>query len=188
MDDALTAETRAARPGDLLDHALFEVDHLITELGTVARPLIEHNANSFVLDVQDGLGLLYGDKLRVRQVVLNLLSNAAKFTSAGTVTLRVAREALPGGECMVFEVRDTGIGMRAEEIEQLFQEFTQVSVEGRRSGGTGLGLALSRKLCQLMDGDIEVRSQVGAGSVFRALIPAREAPAPEAAAAIGSES
>jgi PAS domain S-box-containing protein len=168
----------------VLDNELFEIDYLIAELGTVARPLIEHNANSFVTDVQNDLGTMYGDKLRVRQVVLNLLSNAAKFTNSGTVTLRVAREELPTGACLVFEVRDTGIGMSAEEIEQLFQEFTQVSAEGRRSGGTGLGLALSRKLCQLMGGDIEVRSLPGAGSVFRALIPARAEPVAEAATAL----
>jgi len=172
----------------VLDNALFEVAHLITELRTMARPLIEHNANSFVLDVPEELGVMYGDKLRVRQVVLNLLSNAAKFTSSGTVTLRVAREALHGGEYVVFEVCDTGIGMSAKEIELLFHEFTQVSVEGRRSGGTGLGLALSRKLCHLMDGDIEVHSEIGAGSVFRALIPVREAPAPKEATVIGTES
>ena len=167
----------------VLDEAAFEVDHLLSELVAVAHPLVEHNANAFVLDAQPALGLMYGDKLRVRQVVLNLLSNAAKFTSSGTVTLRAARELRAGGEYVVFEVSDTGIGMSAEEIEQLFQEFTQVSAGGRRAGGTGLGLALSRKLCQLMGGDIEVRSQPGAGSVFRALLPLRPAPAAEAATA-----
>ena len=165
-----------------LEPDTLDIAGLVAEVVAVTRPLVEQRANTFSVQVQPQIGVVYADALRVRQVVLNLLSNAAKFTQDGTVGLRVSREPGPAGaagELVVFEVADTGIGMSAEEVSQLFQEFTQVSAMSRRKGGTGLGLAVSRKLCQLMGGDITVTSQPGAGAVFRAYIPALMPPALE---------
>lgn len=160
----------------MLARTTFEVADLVDELVAVARPLIEHNQNLFTVCMDPGIGVMVNDQLRVRQIVLNLLSNAAKFTQHGEVRLHVFRTGNTESgtsEQIVFEVADTGIGLSEAEIAQLFHEFTQVNIQGRQSGGTGLGLALSRKLCQLMGGDITVSSEPGVGSVFRACIPAQ---------------
>jgi signal transduction histidine kinase len=109
-----------------------------------------------------------GDVIRLRQVLANLLSNAAKFTEEGEICVTVNSELIEGGQYRLhFTVRDTGIGILAETIPALFQSFTQADISTtRKYGGTGLGLAISQKLCQLMGGDIEVESQVGRGSTF----------------------
>jgi tetratricopeptide (TPR) repeat protein len=113
------------------------------------------------------------DVTRVRQVLLNLLSNASKFTSKGTVTLTVSRERGAAGDEIVMQVRDTGIGMTGEQIAKLFQPFMQAdSSTTRKYGGTGLGLAISRRFCQMMGGDIQVRSEPGQGSSFTVRLPA----------------
>jgi CheY-like chemotaxis protein/anti-sigma regulatory factor (Ser/Thr protein kinase) len=115
---------------------------------------------------------MQADLTKVRQALFNLLSNACKFTERGTVTLAAAREAGAGGDRMVFTVTDTGIGITHEQIGRLFQEFTQAeSSTSRRYGGTGLGLALSRRLCRLMGGDVTVESTPGRGSTFTVRLP-----------------
>ncbi len=168
-----------------LEQRSFEVAQLVEDLATVARPLVEQQGNQLALDCPPTIGCMHGDPTRLRQVVLNLLSNAAKFTEGGTVRLRVARweqaagervggppVALPG-PLISFEVSDTGIGMSPEQQRQIFQEFTQVDDSPtRRQGGTGLGLALSRRLCRLMGGEVLVDSQLGVGSTFTVYLPA----------------
>ena len=122
--------------------------------------------------------------MRLRQIVLNLLSNACKFTERGKVVLEARRDPGDDADWLVVSVVDTGIGMTPEQIGRLFQEFTQADASTtRRYGGTGLGLAISRKLCRLMGGDIEVESAPGAGSRFTIRIPAGAAAQPSPAAA-----
>ena len=145
-------------------------------LGT-ARPLAEQNKNALELDCPAGIGSVHADNMRLRQILLNLLSNACKFTKGGTVRLRVARAEEAGQHWVDFAVSDTGIGMTDEQLGRLFQEFTQADASTTRQfGGTGLGLAISRRLCRLMGGDITVTSAPGEGSTFTVRLPTEAAP------------
>jgi signal transduction histidine kinase len=111
--------------------------------------------------------------MRLRQILLNLLSNACKFTERGTVSLQVRRTALDGASWIEFAVADTGIGMTPEQMGKLFEEFSQAEAStARQYGGTGLGLAITRKLCCIMGGDVIVASELGKGSVFTIRLPA----------------
>ncbi len=146
---------------------------LLSSVEAAVQPMLTANANRMQVDVQPGLALVHGDALRLRQVLVALVSNAAKFTSHGSVHLRACtRERPPGMVEVCFHVEDTGIGLSADEIGQLFQPFLQAD-EGttRAFGGSGLGLAISRRLCRLMGGDIGVTSVPSAGSCFTAWLP-----------------
>jgi PAS domain S-box-containing protein len=150
----------------------FRISALISEVTATARPLIEKNNNHFKIETQGELGSATTDKTKVRQIVLNLLSNAGKFTERGTVKLVVSVEAIKGKDCMRFRVSDTGIGMSLEEQEKLFQDFMQVDPSTtRKYGGTGLGLAISRKFCEMLGGTIRVESRQGHGSTFDMILP-----------------
>jgi adenylate cyclase len=150
-----------------------DLGELITNLSRTAEALAAKNNNRLAVEIAPGLGSIEADAVRLRQIVLNLLSNACKFTNDGTVTLRAAREAVPGGDRVTISVEDTGIGLTDEQRSKLFQEFTQAdSSTTRKYGGTGLGLAISRRLCRLMGGDIDVQSTLGAGSTFTLTLPA----------------
>ncbi|WAS91766.1 ATP-binding protein [Nannocystis punicea] len=147
----------------------FAVAPLVDEVADAVRPLMQRAGNAFAVEVADAPGDMRSDPVRVRQVLLNLLSNAAKFTQAGTVTLRVRRD----GERMTFAVDDTGIGMTAEETQRVFEAFHQAdSSAARRAGGTGLGLTITRRLCEMLGGRISVVSTPGQGSVFTIELPA----------------
>lgn len=160
----------------VLDLTTFAIADLMDELATLARPLVEHQGNRLVVECPPAIGTMHADIIRTRQILLNLLSNAAKFTRQGQVTLRASRSVGVDGVSIVFEVIDTGIGMDTEQIGQLFQEFMQIDLSSEyHQGGTGLGLALSRQLCRLMGGDIAVVSQLHVGSTFTAIIPAHVA-------------
>jgi signal transduction histidine kinase len=125
----------------------------------------------------DNLGMVQTDQTKLRQAALNLLSNAAKFTENGTITLDIRRERKPAGDWVQIEVHDTGIGIAAENLGKLFQNFAQATAATSvQYGGTGLGLALSQKLCALMGGGIAVSSELGRGSTFTIRIPAVAAP------------
>ncbi|HJV58098.1 MAG TPA: response regulator, partial [Methylomirabilota bacterium] len=129
-------------------------------------------------------GTMRADLTKVRQALFNLLSNACKFTDRGTVSLAVAREVVDGQESMMFRVRDTGIGMSPEQLTRLFEAFSQAdAATTRRYGGTGLGLALSRRLCRMMGGDVTVESVAGQGSTFTIRLPVLVAEAAGASAA-----
>ncbi|SFC24817.1 Signal transduction histidine kinase [Polaromonas sp. OV174] len=146
---------------------------LLSSVEAAVQPMLIANANRLQVDVQPGLVLIHVDALRLRQVLIALLSNAAKFTANGDVQLRASmRERQPGVREVQFDVEDTGIGLSPEEIGKLFQPFLQAD-EGttRAFGGSGLGLAISRRLCRLMGGDIEVSSTPGAGSCFTVWLP-----------------
>ena len=144
---------------------------LIDDVVGTARQLAEQNKNRLVVEVRENLGSLTVDPMRLRQILLNLLSNACKFTKQGEVALRV-RKVVDGGNWIEFAVADTGIGMTAEQQAKLFEEFTQAdSSTARHYGGTGLGLAISRKLARMMGGDVTVTSEPGKGSVFTVRLP-----------------
>jgi signal transduction histidine kinase len=125
-----------------------------------------------VVEFPDDLGALTADPMRLRQILLNLLSNACKFTKQGEVKLR-ARKLADGRGWIELAVADSGIGMTAEQLGKLFQEFTQADAStAQRFGGTGLGLVISRKLARMMGGDVTVTSEPGKGSVFTVRLPA----------------
>jgi len=145
---------------------------LINEVIGTARQLAEQNQNRLVVDAQENLGALTVDPLRLRQILLNLLSNACKFTKEGEVRLR-ARRVANGRDRIELAVADTGIGMTPEQQAKLFEEFSQAdATTAQRFGGTGLGLALSRKLARMMGGDVTMTSEPGKGSVFTVRLPA----------------
>jgi signal transduction histidine kinase/putative methionine-R-sulfoxide reductase with GAF domain len=147
---------------------------LINDVISTAGQLAEQNKNRLVVDAQEDIGALTVDPMRLRQILLNLLSNACKFTKAGEVKL-AARRVSNGSSFVEFAVSDTGIGMTAEQQAKLFQEFTQADASTAQSyGGTGLGLALSRKLARMMGGDVTVTSEPGKGSVFTVRLPGGE--------------
>ena len=144
---------------------------LIDEVIGTARQLAEQNNNRLVVEAQDDLGTLTVDPMRLRQILLNLLSNACKFTKQGDVTLR-ARKVADGRHWIELAVADSGIGMTAEQLAKLFQEFSQAEAStAKHYGGTGLGLAITRKLARMMGGDVNVTSELGKGSVFTVRLP-----------------
>ena len=149
---------------------------LIDEVIGTAGQLAEKNNNRLVVDGAGKLGPLTTDPMRLKQILLNLLSNACKFTKQGEVALRV-RKVADGHDWIELTVADSGIGMTAEQLAKLFQEFSQAdSLTARRYGGTGLGLALSRKLARMMGGDVTVTSELGKGSVFTVRLPGDPTP------------
>jgi PAS domain S-box-containing protein len=150
---------------------------VVEDAAATVRPMAERNGNALDVFCPEDSGRLYADGTRVRQCLLNLLSNAAKFTEGGQVALTVARRREDGQELIAFEVADTGIGMDDEQLGRLFQDFTQADASTtRKYGGTGLGLAISRRFCRMMGGDITVTSTPGKGSVFTMTLPAAADP------------
>jgi signal transduction histidine kinase len=147
------------------------LEPLIDEVIGTARQLAEQNKNRLVVDAEQNLGVLTVDPMRLRQILLNLLSNACKFTKQGDVTLR-ARKVTDGRDFIAFTVVDTGIGMTPEQLDKLFQEFSQAEAStAKKYGGTGLGLAITRKLARMMRGDVTVTSEPGKGSTFTVRLP-----------------
>jgi signal transduction histidine kinase len=145
---------------------------LLEEVVGTARQLAEQNKNRLVVDAEENLGTLAVDPMRLRQILLNLLSNACKFTKAGEVKL-AARKVSNGSTFVEFVVSDTGIGVTAEQQAKLFEEFAQADASTAQNfGGTGLGLAITRKLARMMGGDVTVTSEPGEGSVFTVRLPA----------------
>lgn len=155
----------------------FEIVTLVEEIASTMRPLAEKNFNSLIVQCPKHLGFMTTDLTKLRQALLNLLSNACKFTSQGTVWFSADTFEKDGKWWIYFRVNDTGIGMTSEQVGKLFQAFTQADASTtRKYGGTGLGLAISKRFCKMMGGDIEVESQPGKGSIFTISLPT-EAPA-----------
>jgi signal transduction histidine kinase/CheY-like chemotaxis protein len=158
----------------------FEVAGLVKDIGAVIRPLAGKNGNRLEMQCPADVGTMHADVTKVRQALLNLLGNACKFTERGTITLAVAREPVDGRGWLSFTVRDTGIGMTPAQLARLFEAFSQAdAATTRKYGGTGLGLALSRRLCRMMGGDVTVESEAGRGSTFTVRLPALVTPASE---------
>jgi PAS domain S-box-containing protein len=163
----------------------FDIAELVREAVSTVEPLAEKGGDSLVLHCPAGLGTMRSDQAKVRQALLNLLSNATKFTEGGTIRVDVSRERVPGGsDWVLFRVADDGIGMTSEQIGKLFRPFTQAdSSTTRKYGGTGLGLTITRRYCQMLGGDVTVASTPGRGSTFTIRLPAEPpdaspAPAP----------
>ncbi|RRR72559.1 MAG: response regulator [Candidatus Viridilinea halotolerans] len=149
----------------------FALSTMIHDVTSTIEPLVANNNNRFVVS-GDISGTLYNDLTRLRQSLLNLLSNAAKFTANGKITLEIENQNINGVEYLYLRVHDTGIGIAQEQLGQLFREFTQGDASTtRKYGGTGLGLALSRRFCQMMGGDITVSSRPDEGSTFTIVVP-----------------
>jgi signal transduction histidine kinase len=167
----------------------FDLADMLRDVSTTVQPLVEKNANTLVMQCANDLGTMRADLTKVRQALLNLLSNASKFTQRGAIGLTASRQVEDGVDWITLSVTDTGIGMTPEQMGKLFQAFSQAetSIAGQY-GGTGLGLAITRKFCQMMGGDITVTSEVGQGSTFTMRLPAevsdsKAEPAPSAAPA-----
>jgi signal transduction histidine kinase/CheY-like chemotaxis protein len=151
----------------------FEVADLLEQVHSVIAPLIAKNANVLKVICAPDLGTMRSDQTKLRQSLLNLLSNAAKFTDGGRITLTARRIADPDGDRVQFVVSDTGIGMTPEQLQGLFQAFSQArSSTSRDYGGTGLGLAITRHFCRMLGGDVAVESMPGKGSSFTLTLPA----------------
>ena len=151
----------------------FDFNGFLDDVVATCRPLVMDKGNELVVERGLELGVIIGDQTKLRQVVLNLLSNAAKFTKQGRVTLKATREITANGDWIGIAVQDTGIGIAPENLPKLFQNFNQAEAStSSRYGGTGLGLALSQKLCRMMGGEIGVSSELGGGSCFTLRVPA----------------
>ena len=151
----------------------FDLNALIDEVAATINPMVEKNSNKLKIERPTHLGGMRADQVKVRQALYNLLSNAAKFTHEGSITLNAEREMMDDTEWIVFRITDTGIGLSSEKIVKLFQDFTQADASTtRKFGGTGLGLALTRRFCQMMGGDVTVSSTPGKGSTFTIKLPA----------------
>ncbi|MGB8630300.1 MAG: response regulator, partial [Xanthobacteraceae bacterium] len=155
-----------------INYETIDVAALMHDLVGEVEPLAAKNGNRFVVECPPDIGTVRSDPTRLRQIVLNLLSNACKFTERGRVSLSVSRSRSNGEEFLAARVADTGIGMTEDQLAKLFQEFSQAdSSTTRKYGGTGLGLAISDRLCRLMGGTIKVESNVGVGTTFSMRLP-----------------
>ncbi|XYD11784.1 response regulator [Methylobacterium sp. NMS12] len=144
-----------------------DVAATVRDVAATVEALVEKKGNALVLEIADGLGGAYTDATKLRQCLINLLSNAAKFTEGGQITLSARRQTDGEGDRLVFAVADTGIGMSEEQVTRLFQRFSQADASTtRRFGGTGLGLAITRAFAHMLGGDIAVESREGAGTTF----------------------
>jgi signal transduction histidine kinase/DNA-binding response OmpR family regulator len=151
----------------------FAIAPLVDEVIATISPAAAKNGNEVIVHCPQDIGEMHADQTRIRQALLNLVSNANKFTEHGSVTVDVARVTSKGSEEITMAVGDTGIGMSSEQMSRLFQEFVQADPSTtRKYGGTGLGLAISRRFCQMMGGEITVESQLGKGSTFTIRLPA----------------
>ena len=150
----------------------FALPPLIDEVVKTIEPLAAKNGNQVAVHCDAAIGTMHADQMRLRQALLNLMSNANKFTEKGTVTIAAHQGQENGRDWITVSVADTGIGMTAEQMGKLFQEFSQASsTTASKYGGTGLGLVISRRFCQMMGGDITVASEPGKGSVFTVRLP-----------------
>ena len=150
----------------------FPVPAMLEDLASTMAPLVEKNRNRFEIVCPPDIGTIRADIRRVRQVLLNLLSNACKFTEDGIISLEAEKTVVHGTETICFRVKDTGIGMTGPQIERLFQAFMQADASvTRKYGGTGLGLVISKRFCQMMGGDLTVQSEHGKGSTFFVTLP-----------------
>jgi signal transduction histidine kinase len=155
----------------------FLLARLIADVVKTIEPLAAKNANQVAVNCDGAIGTLHADQMRLRQALLNLMSNANKFTERGSITVDARLRQEDGRDWAIIAVADTGIGMTPEQMGKLFQEFSQADASTtRKYGGTGLGLAISKRFCQMMGGDITVESEPGKGSTFAIRLP-RIAPA-----------
>ncbi|MCG8350370.1 MAG: ATP-binding protein [Chloroflexales bacterium] len=172
VDDVLDFTKIEAGKMELVTET-FDVSMLVNDVAMISQPLIKKNDNLLEVHCDAELGTMHSDPTKIRQVLLNVLSNAAKFTEHGVISLHVSRDKEANGDWILFQVDDTGVGMSPEQVQGLFQEFGQPSTAmTAKYGGIGLGLAISRRLCWLMGGDMTVVSALDYGSSFTIRLPA----------------
>lgn len=148
------------------------ISKTISEVVALAQPLLLPNRNKLEVAGDPDTGTMHADAVKIRQILFNLLGNACKFTKDGTVTLAVAQTEWAGAPAVEFSVRDSGIGMTPEQVEKLFQPFTQAEASTtRKYGGTGLGLSITKNFVEMMGGDVRVESEPGVGSAFLVTLP-----------------
>ncbi|HEY5603236.1 MAG TPA: ATP-binding protein [Gammaproteobacteria bacterium] len=153
----------------------FKIEPVINEVVATILPAVDKNKNKLHVKLQSDHYSLHADKMRFKQVLYNLLSNANKFTKHGDIQLNVSQQTVGDRDCLSIEVKDSGIGMSSEQMSRVFEAFTQADPSiSKEYGGTGLGLAISRRICNLMDGEISVASVEGVGSSFTVLLPAAQ--------------
>jgi PAS domain S-box-containing protein len=158
----------------------FDVATMIADVAGTVQPLVQKNANRLEVRCADSLGSMHADLTKVRQILFNLVSNACKFTTDGTITLDVTRGKDADRPLLTFRVSDSGIGMTPEQVGRLFQPFTQADASTtRKYGGTGLGLTISKRFCEMMGGEVAVSSEPGKGTTFTVRLPAWVGLAPE---------
>jgi len=152
----------------------FSISELVSDVESTVQGLIVKNANQFTVDVGDDVGKMLADLTKTRQILFNFISNAAKFTKQGEITLSVSRQAGVPSDWILFSVSDTGIGMAAEQLDKLFEKFTQAdSSTTRKYGGTGLGLALCWEFSHMMNGEVTVESTPDIGTTFTVRLPTK---------------
>ena len=148
----------------------FALKDVVGQVVSSVQPLVSKNTNKLVVDCPDDIGLMHADQTRVRQILFNLISNSAKFTEKGSIALKLRRD--PARERILFEVTDTGIGMTPEQLEKVFEPFRQADASTtKKFGGTGLGLTISQRFCEIMGGAIKVHSEHGVGTSFAFELP-----------------
>ena len=162
----------------------FPLAPLVADVVKTIQPLAAKNSNKVTVHCDAAIGTLHADQMRLRQALLNLMSNANKFTERGSIAIDARQGQDDGRDFIIIEVADSGIGMTPEQMSKLFQEFSQASSgTAAKYGGTGLGLAISKRFCQMMGGDITVESEVGRGSTFTIRLPRTVDDAPKGVAA-----
>lgn len=150
----------------------FDIYQVVCNIRDLMAPTVSKNHNEIILDCDEDIGEMYSDFTKVRQGLFNLVSNATKFTEKGTIQIRVREKKIKRREFIVFEVEDSGCGISSAQLKKLFQPFTQAdSSTTRKYGGTGLGLTITKRFCQILEGDVSVDSEYGVGSTFKILLP-----------------
>ena len=152
---------------------MFDVAEMLQGVVSTVRPLVSQKGNTLEVHADEELGVMVSDQTKARQILMNLLSNAAKFTEGGTIILGAARIPADDGDWIVLTIRDSGIGMTPEQMSRLFRPFTQADPSTtRKYGGTGLGLSITKRFCQMLGGDVRVESEIGRGTIFTVRLPA----------------
>ena len=147
----------------------FQFSDILKQIEATAKPLVEKNNNKFIVEDKVKNVKLKNDQTKLRQIIFNMLSNAAKFTKKGKITMLIEKI---GNKNIKFDIKDTGIGMNEEQLKNVFEEFTQAeSSTSKEYGGTGLGLPISKKMTEMMGGQIDSVSEVGKGTTFTITIP-----------------
>ena len=165
----------------------FDIEEMVNEVASTVQSLVDKNSNKLGIEIEPGIGSMHADMTKVRQMLFNLISNAAKFTNEGTITIDVSSQGGENDRRIMMKVRDTGIGIPEEKLDHIFEEFTQADNSTTRNyGGTGLGLALVRSFAQMMGGAATVESIAGEGSTFSIDLPVRvvDSKSEEAAAVV----
>jgi signal transduction histidine kinase len=164
----------------------FHVREMLNDVTATMQPVARNNGNDLAVKIDPALGRMQADPTKVRQALFNLVGNACKFTRNGHIELQATREDLPSGPWVSFHIKDSGIGMTPDQARKVFEPFTQADAStSRKYGGTGLGLTISRRFCELMGGSLHVESEIGIGTTFTIRLPLNVAPSSREPSTVG---